>query len=339
MSKIDQWSPLRIPGAVRQYVSERDRDGSGGGDEPLTSWDPTDWDDPEKGGWKDRITPNHLGQWLLLGAIIALVIGFILWLGQWFPLTHRNPWTLVAFSWPASVAVMYVKGREDGFNANRELDWAAIVTGRSVSVIPGKFVERFGRGDIKHIKFKLQKSRSYGAFRFKFLKLADLNQDREDLMSKATGTNRGPEDPAHLELPGPLTGEDTDTPLGRVFGVHGSGLDYHDSGNDVDLRVLPPSNLDEGLANDVLNQLELYDQRIIPELWSEIETVETQKNRYKQRAEAERDPELDRVFSAVDQMSTLLNRNGHRTRDGSGDGDGEVDEISQRAKEQVEGDT
>jgi len=203
-----------------------------------------------------------------------------------------------------------------------------------VRTLPGKFVGRFGNGDIQHAKFQIMKSRSYGAFRFQFLKLGDLEASRDQLMSKATGTNREPDSPARLLLPGPLTGENSDTVLGRVFGVHGGAVEYHDSGQETDMRVTNPATLDDDIASDVLSQLELYDQRIIPELKAEIRTVETQKNRYKQRAEAERDPELDRVFSAVDTMSSLIRRSPNR---GKSDDDGEVDEITERAREQVEG--
>jgi hypothetical protein len=332
MSKISKWSPLRIPGAFRQSTDQTE-----GSDDPMDSWDASDWDDPDSGGWKQRLKPNHTGQWLILGAVFTVFVGVVLWLGQFFPLTHQNPWTLVAVFWPASLAVTYVKGREDGFLANSRLDWTFITTGRSVRVLPGKFVSRFGQGDIQHIKFTPLKSRVYGAFRFNFLKLGDLEADREHLMSKASGTNRGPDSDARLLLPGPLTGENTSTVLGRVYGVHGGAVEYHDSGQETDMRVTNPSTLDDDIAADVLNQLELYDHRIIPELKAEINTVETQKNRYKQRAEAERDPELDRVFSAVDTISSLLQRDGRR-RNGS-DEDGDVEEINERARERVEGDS
>lgn len=329
MGKISKWSPLRIPGAFRQYA---DDGGSGSGD-PMDSWDASDWENPDEQGWKARITPNHAGQWLILGAVLLFAMGFILWIGQFSQATHQNPWTLVATLWPASLFGVYVYGRERGFQANQALDWTFITTGRSVRVLAGKFVERFGEGDVKHVKFTPIKTRSYGAFRFKTLKLGDLEANRDKLMSKATGSNRGPKDDARIELPGPLTGENTNTILGRVFGVHGGAVEFHDSGHEVDMRVTNPSTLDEDIAADVLSQLELFDQRIIPELKSEIQTVETQKNRYKQRAEAERDPELDRMFSAVDTMSQLINRRGRST---SSDEDDEVDEITEKAREQVE---
>lgn len=333
MSKVDKWSPLRIPGALRQY-SDKTEDSGG----PMDSWDASDWDDPDSQGWMARLTPNHTGQWLIAGAFVMFVMGFTLWMGQFIPLTHQNPWTLVAFLWPASILLDRVHARESGFNAASRLDWTFITTGRSIRVLPGKFVERFGEGDIQHIAFTPLKSRSYGAFRFNFLKLGDLEANREKLMSKATGTNREPDSDARMLLPGPLTGENTDTVLGRVFGVHGGAVQFHDSGKDTDMRVTPPSTLDDDIAADVLNQLELYDQRIIPELKSEIRTVEQQKTRYKQRAEAERDPELDRLLSSVDTISSII-RGSHGQRGNTGESDGEVDEITERAREQVTGDS
>lgn len=302
----------------------------------MNSWDASDWDEPGSGGWLDRLTPNHTGQWFVVGAVLTLFIGFTLWIGQFFPLTHRNPWTLAGAYGIAAPILAYVKGREDGFMRNRALDWAFITTGRTVEVIPGKFKKRFGNGDIKHVKFTPLKSRVYGAFDFNFLKLGHLEADRENLMSKAEETNRGPDSDAHLSLPGPLTGENSDTVLGRVYGVHGGSMEYHDSGNEIDMRITNPNTLDDDIAGDVLNQLELYDQRIIPELKSELRTVETQKNRYKNRAEAERDPELDRLLSSVDVISSIIRGDGRR-RSGSEDEDSEVSEISERAREQING--
>lgn len=332
MSKLGKWNPLKIPDAWRSSTDQTKDSG-----DPMTSWDASDWDEPDDGGWKDRLTPNHAGQWLILGAAVAVFMGVVMFLGRFFSLAHQNPWTLVFFIWPASLAVTYVKGREDGFLRNRALDWTFITTGRSVRVLPGKFVERFGNGDIQHVKFTPLKSRVYGAFGFNFLKLGDLEADRENLMSKATGTNRGPESEARVLLPGPLTGENTDTVLGRVYGVHGGAVKYHDSGQETDMRVTNPNTLDDDIAADVLNQLELYDQRIIPELKSEVRTVETQKNRYKQRAEAERDPELDRLMSSVDTIANIIRGDGRRGRANGSEGDSEVDEISERAREQVNG--
>lgn len=331
--KIGKWSPLRIPDAFRQYTDQTEDSG-----DPFNSWDASDWNDPEASGLKSRLTPNHAGQWMILGAAVFLFLGFILWLGQFFPLTHRNPWTLVAFAWPASLLVAHVHAREVGFNAASRLEWAFITTGRSVRVIPGKFAGRFGEGDIQHVKFNMLKSRSYGAFRFNFLKLGDLEASRDKLVSKAHGTNRGPDSLATLLLPGPLTGENADTAIGRVFGVHGGAVQFHDSGDETDMRVTPPATLDDAVAADVLNQLELYDQRIIPELKAEIRTVEVQKNRYKQRAEAERDPELDRMLSSVETMAEIIRGSG-RQRSRSRDSDSEADEITRRAREQVDGDS
>lgn len=331
MSKVDKWSPLRIPGKFRQYASQTE-----GSDDPLDSWDASDWDDPDKQGIIGRITPNHAGQWLIVAAVVLFGVGVLLWLGKFFQLTHRNPWTLVAFLWPASLLVKHVHGREVGFNKASDIDWTFIINGRSLTVIPGVFVERFGKGDIKHYKITPIKSRAYGAYRFKTLKLGDLDAKRENLISKAKESNRGPESDARIELPGTLTGENTETILGNVYGVHGGSVDYHDSGSEVDMRVTNPNTLNDDIANDVLTQLQLYDQRIIPELKSEIETVESQKQRYKQRAESERDPELDRIFGAMDKMSDLINRNSRST---STDSDDDVDDINQRAKESVGGDS
>jgi len=330
MPSIGKWNPLRIPDAFRSSTDKKKDSG-----DPLNSWDASDWDEPDSGGWLDRITPNHAGQWFIVAAIVAGFMGVTLWLGKFFPIAHRNPWTLVAFLWPASLALTYVKGREDGFMKNRALDWTFITTGRSVRVLPGKFVERFGNGDIQHVKFTPLKSRSYGAFAFSFLKLGDLEADRENLVSKATGSNRGPDSEARILLPGPLTGENSGTVLGRVYGVHGGALEYHDSGHETDMRVTNPNTLDDDVAADVLNQLEIYNQRIIPELKSEVRTVETQKNRYKQRAEAERDPELDRLLSSVDTISSIIRGDGRRRNSPESTDDDEVSEISERAREQV----
>lgn len=331
MSKVGKWSPIRIPGVLRQHSDKTE-----GSNDPMDAWDASEWDDPDASGWKDRLTPNHAGQWFIAGAAILVLIGVILWLGTFFPLASRNPWTLVAVLWPASLLVVHVRAREVGFSAVKNLEWAFVIAGRSVRVIPGKFVERFGNGEIQHVSFTPLKGRSYAAYRFNYVKLGDLEADRENLISKATGTNRGPDSEARIELPGPLTGENTNTVLGRVFGVHGGPPTYHDSGQNVDMRVTNPDRLDDEIAADVLTQLQLYDQRIIPELKSEIKTVETQKSRYKQRAEAERDPELDRVFSAVDTMSTLINQRDGRRKNGDSEDD-DVREITERAKEQVDG--
>jgi len=329
MSKIGKWSPLRIPDAFKMYSDEKE-----GSDDPMDQWDASDWDDPEAEGWRSRLTPDHIGQWMILIAGAFLSVGAILWLGRFFPLAHQNPWTIVAAAWPASLLLMYVFAREHGFRATQNLQWAFITTGRSVKVIPGKFVERFGNGDIQHIKFTPLKSRSYGAFLFKYLKLGDLDANRDKLMTKAKGTNRGPDSDATMLLPGPLTGENTDTVLGRVFGVHGGAVEFHDSGSETDMRITNPTTLDDDIAADVLNQLEMYDQRIIPELKSEVQTVETQKNRYKQRAEAERDPELDRIFSGIDTVSSIIRRDG-RSRN-TQNGDDEVSEVSEQARDVIE---
>lgn len=328
MADIRKWSPLRIPDAFRQHSSK-----TGGSDDPMDAWDASDWDDPDAEGWKQRLTPNHQGQWLILGAIALFAMGVVLWTGQFVPLTSRNPWTFVVTLWPASLLVVYVLGRETGFMRNQDLDWAFVTTGRTVRVLPGRFVERFGEGDVKHVKFALLKSRSHGAFNFNFLKLGDLEANRDKLMTKASGTNRGPDSPAHLLLPGALTGENTDTVLGTVFGVHGGAVEFHDGGSETDMRVTNPSTLDDDVAGDVLNRLELFDKRVIPMLKEQLQTVETQKNQYKQRAEAERDPELERMFQAMETVTDLVRRPG-RAR-GSED-NSEVEEISDRAKEQVD---
>lgn len=332
MPDIGKWSPLRIPDAFR---SSTDKSADSG--DPMNSWDASDWDEPDSGGWLSRITPNHAGQWMILGAALTVFMGLILWLGKFFSVTHQNPWVLAVAYGIAAPILAYVKGREDGFMRNQALDWAFITTGRSVRVLPGKFVERFGNGDIQHIKFTPLKSRVYGAFSFNFLKLGDLEADRENLISKATNTNRKPESEARVLLPGPLTGENTDTVLGRVYGIHGGDVEYHDSGHETDMRVTNPNTLDDDIAADVLSQLQLYDQRIIPELKSVIRTVETQKERAKARAEAERDPEMDRVLSVVDKMSEIIRGNGRRGGGDGTNGDGEVDEINDRAREQVNG--
>lgn len=327
MGKISKFSPLRIPDAFRQYAS------ASGSDDPMDSWDPSEWDDPDSEGWRARLTPNHAGQWFIAAAAFLGFVAVILWSFQFVPLTHRNPWTFVFFGWPATLLVAYVVGREHGFMQNKALDWSFVITGRSLHIIPGKFVERFGTGDIQHIKFSPLKRRSYGAFNFTHLKLGDLEANREKLMSKATGSNRGPDSPAYLRLPGPLTGESSDTVLGRVFGVHGGDVQFHDSGQDTDMMVSKPSNLDDDIAGDVLNHLNLLDTRVIPELKRTISTVETQKERLRQRAEAERDPELDRMFDAVETMSKIL-RPQNRSAN-TGDTDREVEEINERAREQL----
>lgn len=327
MPEWGKWNPIRIPDGIRQHVSHESDD------DPMQSWNASDWDDPDASGWIDRIKPSHLGQWLLLGAALLFGAGFILWTFQFSPITHRNPWTFVAFGWPGSLAAVYVVGREHGFTQNEEIDWTFITTGRSIRLLPGEFVERFGNGEIKHIRYNIIKSRSYGAFKFNFLKLGDLDQNREDLMTKAKESNRGPDSKARMLLPGTLTGEDTDTILGRVFGVHGSTPEYIDNGSETDMRVTNPNRLDDDIAKDVLKQLEMFDRRIIPELKSEIETLETLKERYKTRAEAERDPELDRIFGAIDTVSNMMDR---RSADSSDeDEDSETDEITERAREQV----
>lgn len=330
MSKVDKWSPIRIPSAFRGSTDKTSDSG-----DPMNSWDASDWDEPEDDGWMNRLTPNHAGQWLILGAVLTMFMAFIMWIGQFFPLASGNPWTLAVGYAIAAPILTYVKGREDGFMMNRRLDWAFITTGRSVRVIPGKFVERFGNGDIQHVKFTPLKSRVFGAFKFNFLKLGDLEADRENLVSKATDSNRGPESEARFLLPGTLTGENTDTVLGQVFGVHGGSLEFHDSGNETDMRVTNPNTLDDDIAADVLNQLEMFSQRLIPELKAEIRTVETQKNRYQQRAEAERDPELDRLMSSMDTILSLVQNNGRRR--GSNTADDEVEDINDLAREAVNG--
>lgn len=325
--KVDKWSPLRIPDAFRQHSSKTE-----GSDDPMNSWDPSDWDDPDSNSRLERIKPNHMGQWLIVGAGFMVLIGVILFLGQFFPLTSRNPWTLVAVFWPASLMVVHVRAREAGFNAAKKLEWAFITTGRSVRVIPGRLKGRFGEGDIQHFKYNPLKSRSYGAYRFNFLKLADLEANREDLMAKAKDTNRGPDSDAHMLLPGPLTGENSESVLGKVYGVHGGSIKYHDSGSETDMRVTNPSTLDDDIAGDVLNHLELYDQRIIPQLYSELETVESQRDRFKQRAEAEQDPQLDRIFGAIDRMSSMFDGRKRSTEDSE---ETESQEIAKQAREEL----
>lgn len=327
---VGKWSPVKIPDAFRQYTRKDE-----GSDDPRDSWDASRWDDPDARTLRERLKPNHGGQWLILGAVLLFGFGAMLWMTQFVPVASGNPWTLVAVAWPASLALAWVHGNERGFSRHRNLDWAFITTGRSVEALPGKFVDKFGNGDMQHIRFKLLKSRSYGGFQFRFLKLADLEANRDRLMNKAVASNRAPDSPAYLELPGPLTGENTNTVLGRVFGTHGGAMVYHDGGADVDLRITNPSNLDDDIASQVLEQLEILDKKVVPHLESEIQTLETLKQRYKTRAEQERDPELDRMFETVDRLTALVNR--PRGRSGVSDEDSDVDEIRERAREQVNG--
>lgn len=325
MDKVEKWSPLRIPDGLKQYASESADDGT----TPLDDWDPQEWNNPESTSWKQKVTPSHMGQWLILFSLGFLIIGGLFWTGQ-FRVGSGNPWVLTLTLVPAAYLVGTVLGREKGFSRVADLEWTFVKDGNFLRVLPCRFVERFG--DAEHVKVELVKSRSYGAYTFDYVTLADLDGDRDKLMAKAYQSGRGPNSRARALLPGPLTSETSDTVLGTTFGVSG-GADYHDNGSDSDIRFSSPDSLHDDVAADVLQQLQLYDERIIPQLREELSTLEIIKERHRKRAVKERDPELDRMMESVEQMSKIMQTSDVEDADGRSTADEVTENVLNELRE------
>lgn len=312
---IGKFSPLKFPDALKQYASENSGNGDGGTGEqsdPSDAWDPDDWKNPDSGGGRlSRLIPSHTGQWMVAFAVLTAAIGFAFWAFKFFPGAYRNGTTLIATLWPASVALAYLKGREDGIraiaSAYSKLEWAVLDLGSTAKVLPGRVRERFGKGN--HYRFNPLKGRSYGGFQFSWLKLGDLPGDREKLMQKAVDEKRGPDDPANYTLPGPLCVESTNTVLKKVIVCQGDHEGYQDSGNGSDMRISAPSEIDEDRGRELAKLLDLYDNHILPAMMNEISTLRSLMERKEDIIREQNDPRLDEIYRGIDRLTNLASKN------------------------------
>jgi len=311
---IGKFSPLKFPDALKQYASENSGNDSGTGEEtdPRDAWDPETWKNPDSGGGiLSRIIPSHHGQWMVAFAVLTAVIGFSIWAFKFFPGAYRNGTTLIATLWPASVALAYLKGREDGIraiaSAYSDLEWAVLDFGSTAKVLPGRVRERFGKGN--HYRFNPLKGRSYGGFQFSWLKLGDLPGDRDRLMQKAADEKRGPEDPANYTLPGPLCVETTNSVLKKVIVCQGTSDDFQDSGLNSDMRVSAPSEIDEDRGRELAQLLDLYDNHILPAMMNEISTLKSLIERKEDIIREQNDPRLEEIYRGIDRLTNLANKN------------------------------
>lgn len=322
MVEWGKWSPLQIPDAIGQYVSSN---GDGSDEDPSEAWDPEEWGDPETLPLYKRIIPRHMGHWMLFAAVVLMSIGTILWALKFFPGAYRNPDVLILTFWPASLLMIYVKGRNDGINVvSRKLDWSVQYLGNQLKVYPGRIVERFGSAG--NYKFQPLKGISFGGFRLHWTKLKDLPKDRARLIAKAANEHRTPEDPAYYALPGALSVETSATVLNRVVATHGDQEKFHDGGTATDMLVTAPTYIDPYRAKEITSLLERYNNYIIPELMDEINTLMTLLERQKELVKREKDPRLEEIYRGIARLNNIVQRDRRRRSD---DGRSDTDSDGQ----------
>lgn len=247
-------NPFSWPDRLRQYATDDPQ-------QPPAAEvdDPHTWSDPDGSRWA-RFTPSTPAQWLVVIASGLILSGLLLYLRPIIGPTFHNPLTIAFTVLIGSYILVYLKGRQDGFDAWIDIPKSVVYGGDWGQARP---VEDAGVEDGKFGRERLVQPYtdvSYGAFRWKHLPKRVLPYDPQKLRAKSSTQDDAGEEPVTDAL-NPTTVEvDTET-LGKLYITHASGWDYDEHGQQADRRTTNPETIDENVVedmNNVINSMQKY---------------------------------------------------------------------------------
>ncbi|MFC6720908.1 hypothetical protein ACFQGT_00480 [Natrialbaceae archaeon GCM10025810] len=291
-----RWNPFNWPDHLRQYRT-KDPEAPSARD----VHDPHVWEDPDP-SLRERLTPDTVAQWMLLGAGALVAIGLILYLYPVFGSTFQNPLAIAAFVFLAYSIVIYLKGRQDGIRSYIDMAKSLVYYGDDFDFRLGEEKgEQAGRN-----LFTPYVNLSYGGFNSRPLKKRDLPYDASKLRSN-TGDDAG-EQPVVDRLNATTVKKETEN-FGTVMFTHASTLDYDEFGVYSDRYTPLPNEMDEDVVDSV--------NRLIDSLEHSIDTLEQKVEMHEESNEELRDlKESQTAPQLKETLQLLLVFQGMFTRDG-----------------------
>ncbi|NUC75049.1 hypothetical protein HTZ84_22550 [Haloterrigena sp. SYSU A558-1] len=297
-------NPMNVPDYYRQYVSE-DPDNPDAGE----IRDPDGWDDPDPPK-REKYTPNTAGQWLLVIASGLLTVGAIWYLYPIFGPAYQNPLALGAFALLAVLLVVYMKGRQDGMRAYKQLDKWINYDGNSIEVRPGEHVGSSGPWKM----FETIRNVSYGAFTNRKLQKRDLPYDATKLRTDKNDTG---EDPARDALNPTTEIADCDH-LGKFLFTHSNGLEYAKGMEGAHRATTQPQTLDEDAFEEwlrLVNELE----HEVSRLEDDVEMLRDHNEDATNLREELQIPQLEQTMHLIQQMNARMTRPRRQRREDTTD--------------------
>lgn len=126
------FNPFNWPDRLRQRRTKNPDDPSA-----RDVHDPHTWEDPDP-SWRERLTPDTVAEWLVLGAGLLVGTGLVVYFYPVFGPAFQNPYAVAATVFLAYSLGLYLKGREDGIQAYIDLVKSIVYYGNAVDVRLGE---------------------------------------------------------------------------------------------------------------------------------------------------------------------------------------------------------
>ena len=296
-----RFNPFNWPDHLRQRRTKDPDDPSA-----REVHDPHTWEDPDP-SLRERLTPDTVAQWLLLGAGLLLAIGLIVYLYPIFGSTFQNPFALATFGFLSYSVVLYLKGRQDGIRAYIDMAKSLVYYGDDFDLRIGEDQgEQAGR-----TLFSPYVDLSYGGFNSRPLKKRDLPYEASKLRS-----NRGDdvgEESVVDRLNATTITKETDN-FGTVMFTHASDLDYDEFGRYSDRYTPLPNEMDEDVVDNV-NQLIDSLEHSIKTLDQKVEMYQESNEELRNVKESQTAPQLKEAMQLLSMLRGMFNQDGRRSPD------------------------
>lgn len=298
-------NPLNWPGHIQQYRTA-DPDSDDGDGSARDVQDPEVWDDPDP-SLRQRLTPDTTAQWLVLLAVGIPMLGFGAHMYPVFGPAFRNPLTIILSILIGAFLGVYLKGRQDGMDAYKELVKSIVYYGNEADVRAGEVAGEAGRETL----FTAFANVSYGGFSVRKLLKRDLPYDAHKLRSNSRQDDAG-EEPVKDRLNATTVEVETET-LGKFLITHAEDIKHDEQGRDSDRYTTLPTEMDEDVAK---NMNELIDR-----FQHQIKTLRQQKDMLKRSNEDIRDlreaeliPEIEKSVQLMEKMMGIASQQRHQNK-------------------------
>lgn len=287
----------RISGAAKGIANPEDlrqrRPRESGEGSARDLQDPHEWDDPDP-SWRERLIPSTRAGQLAWVAVVIIVASVVSYLYPIISATHGDWRVLVVGAVLAIVVGSYLRGRQDGVDAYKEMDKSIINYGNDVDVRLGK---EHGMEGSERL-FVPFRNLSYGAFSFRVVKKRDLPFAADKLRSKGGGDGEDTGEAAVVDRLNPTTVEtDTDT-VGRVFVTNAADMEYDEYGQHSDRYTTLPHTIDVETAEDL--------RQMLMELQTEIDQLEKRIGLLRESNEELQDLRDSLTIPQLEQMQDIV---------------------------------
>jgi len=273
-----------------------------------TEYDPHSWDDPDKPGLRERLTPDEPRKAAIWGTVATLTVGTGLYLTQVFPTAP------LAFA-TGGIALQFIqkyRGRQEAFEQIRELDWSILATGNTATVRFGE-AESAGNDEVyadayDEDGYVFKPARAINVRGEKeFLEVRDVFGTKENIRAKMHRTGESGDTPARDYLPATWTSTVSTDTIGDVYVTFTEGLERSHRSPDVDRVAKFPDTIPREIVGDIASEYSVMTDVQLP-------AVKRKADMEARRADELAQSSEERVRKLLDMVVTLREKEG-LTRD------------------------